>query len=195
MPTERKVKKVAEIQEELARCTVAIATSYVGFNANDMTNFRQKLREQKVEYVVVKNTLARIAAANTGKDAFKGLLQGPVGLVFGYADEAVPARVLVDFIRTTKAPIKITGGLIGTRLLTIDQVNELATLPSKDIMISRLLGQLNAPITSFVGVLSANLRNFVGVLEARRRQLESAPPPAAAAAPEPAPAPAPAPAA
>lgn len=176
MPTEKKINKVSEIQEELSRCTIAIATNFVGQNANDMTGFRQKLREQKIEYRVVKNTLARIAAGNTGKDAFKSLLQGPVGVAFGYGDEALPARVLTDFIRTSKSPIKITGGLIGNRVLTPEEINTLATLPSKDVLLARLLGQMSSPLSLFVGVLSANLRNLVGVLDARRRQLETAPP-------------------
>lgn len=181
MPTEKKVSKVAEVQEQLSHCTVAIATNYTGIKANDMTAFRQKLRDQHVEYMVVKDTLARIAATNTGKDALNKLLIGPVGIAFGRADETLPARILVEYIRAAKSPMRITGGLLGTRVITPEEVNSLATLPSRDILLSRLLGQMNAPMTLFVGVLSANLRNLVGVLDARKRQLESAPP---AAAPE-----------
>ncbi len=183
MPTEKKIQTVSEIQDELSRSTAAVATTYMGLSANDMAAFRQKLREQNIEYRVMKNTLARIAAANAGKEAFNELLQGPVGIAFGFADEAVPARVLVDMLRTSKLPIKIIGGLLGTRALTADEVNVLATLPGKEVLLARLLGQLNSPMSCFVGVLAAVLRNFVGVLDARRRQLEEAPPAAAPAQP------------
>ncbi|MBI4332332.1 MAG: 50S ribosomal protein L10 [Chloroflexi bacterium] len=186
MPTEKKVQKVSEVQDELARCTIAITTSYVGLNANDMTSFRQKLREQKIQYRVVKNTLARIAATNAGKEGFSSLLQGQVGVAFGFGEETVPARVLTDFIRTQKSAVKIIGALLGNRVLSAEEVNALAMLPSRDILLARLLGQMGAPLSSFVGVLSASLRNLVGVLEARRKQLESAAPPVPPAATAPA---------
>ncbi len=186
MPTEKKVEKVSKIQDNLSRCTVAIATNYVGLNANAMTEFRQRLREQNVEYRVVKNTLARLAGENAGKKAFQNLLQGPTGVAFGYGDISVPARVLVEYIRATKSALRVSGGLVGDRLLSPEEVSTLAYLPSKEVLVARLLGQMSLPLSQLVGVLSANLRGFMTVLQGRLKQLEAAPVPAPEAMPAPA---------
>jgi large subunit ribosomal protein L10 len=176
MPTEKKIEKVNKIQDSLSRCTVAIATNYIGLNANDMTEFRQRLREQNIEYRVVKNTLATIAADRVGRENFKRLLQGPAGIAFGYGDPTLPAKVLVEYIRSTKSVMRITGGLVGNRFLNAEEVNTLATLPSKEVLLARLTGQMRLPINQLVFVLSANLRGLLAVLQGRLKQLESTPP-------------------
>lgn len=188
MPTQKKIDKVSKVQDNLSRCTVAIATNYVGLNANAMTEFRQKLREQNVEYRVVKNTLARLSGENAGKKSFQNLLQGPTGVAFGYGDVTVPARVLVEYIRATKSALRISGGLVGDRVLSPEEVSFLAYLPSKEVLVARLLGQMSLPLSQLVGVLSANLRGFMTVLQGRLKQLETAPVPASVEVPAPAPA-------
>ncbi|MDP2719992.1 MAG: 50S ribosomal protein L10 [Dehalococcoidia bacterium] len=173
MPTEKKIKKVSELEENISKCTSAVATNYVGMNANFMTEFRQSLRAQGIEYKIVKNTLARLAADKAGKAEFRNLLQGTVGIAFGYGDVIVPAKTVAEYIRTSKAALTITGGFIGNRFVTAQEVISLAYLPSREVLLARLFGQMNAPIVGLLGVLTGNMRGLMTVLNGRIKQLEA----------------------
>ncbi len=165
MPTPRKEAQVEEIKDKLSRCTIAITTGYQGLSASDMTELRKRLREQGIEYKVVKNTLTLRAAQELGKEGIGDVMQGPTGLVFGYGDEVAVARGLNTFITSTRSPLVINGALMDSRIITGDQVRSLATLPPREELLSRLLGQMQAPVTGLVTVLSAPLRGLVTVLQ------------------------------
>ena len=165
MPTPRKEAQVEEIKEKLSRCTIAITTGYQGLSASDMTELRRRLREQGIEYKVVKNTLTLLAAQELGKEGIGDVMQGPTGLAFGYEDEVAAARGLNTYITTTRSPLVINGALMDSRVITGDQVRNLATLPPREELLSRLLGQMQAPVTGLVTVLSAPLRGLVTVLQ------------------------------
>ena len=165
MPTPRKEAQVEEIKEKLSRCTIAITTGYQGLSASDMTELRRRLREQGIEYKVVKNTLTLLAAQELGKEGIGDVMQGPTGLAFGYGDEVAVARGLNTYITTTRSPLVINGALMDSRVITGDQVRSLATLPPREELLSRLLGQMQAPVTGLVTVLSAPLRSLVTVLQ------------------------------
>ncbi len=165
MPTPRKEAQVEEIKEKLGRSTIAIATGYQGLSASDMTELRRRLREQGIEYKVVKNTLTLLAAQDLGKEGIGEVMQGPTGLAFGYGDEVAVARGLNTFITSTRSPLVIHGAIMDSRVITGDQVRSLATLPPREELLSRLLGQMQAPVTGLVTVLSAPLRGLVTVLQ------------------------------
>ena len=165
MPTPRKEAQVEEIKDKLSRCTIAIATGYQGLSAADMTELRRRLREQGIEYRVVKNTLPYLAARELGREGIGEVMQGPTGLAFGYGDEVAVARGLNTYIITTRSPLVIHGALMDSRVITGDQVRSLATLPPREELLSRLLGQMQAPVTGLVTVLSAPLRSLVTVLQ------------------------------
>ncbi len=186
MPTDRKIQQVAEIKERLERCSIAVSTNPTGLDANDMNELRSRLREREVEYRIVKNTLTYIAADEASKPRLRDVVQGPTGLALGYDDPRLVAQTLDEFIRTTRSPLKIQGALLNTRALTADEVRTLATLPSQEELmsrvlgqmqhpISRLVGQLQAPITGLVNTLSATLSGLGSVLQQRIRQLEEEP--------------------
>lgn len=172
MATEKKKTVVAELTDMLARCTIAILTVPTGMTVADMTELRRRLREVGVEFHVVKNTLARIASRQAGKDALDSLLAGPTAIVFGYGEQVKPAKTLLEYSRATKLDIRIKGGIMGNRLLSSEQVRQLAQLPGKEVLLARLLGGLQAPIVSLVWVLKGNVAGLLNVLEARRKQLE-----------------------
>ena len=165
MPTPRKEAQVEEIKEKLGRSTIAIATGYQGLSASDMTELRRRLREQGIEYKVVKNTLTLLAAQDLGKEGIGEVMQGPTGLAFGYGDEVAVAKGLNTFITSTRSPLVIHGAIMDSRVITGDQVRSLATLPPREELLSRLLGQMQAPVTGLVTVLSAPLRGLVTVLQ------------------------------
>ena len=166
MPTEEKVRKVKEIQDWLERCSLAISTDFTGMGVTDMTALRRALREKDVQYTVVKNSLAALAADAADKPLFKDIIDGPTGLAIGYGDPAEPAKALSDHLRSTRAPMKIRGAVMGDRALTAQQVELLASLPSRDEMIARLLGQMQAPISGLARVLNGPISGLARVIQA-----------------------------
>src|SRR5258708_20014429 len=112
MPTARKVEAVEEISEKLKRATGLVVTDYRGLTVAQMQELRRKLSAAEIDYLVVKNTLARRAAAESGLDVLEPELTGPVGLAIGYADTVATASVVNDYIKQTH-PLVIKAGLFG----------------------------------------------------------------------------------
>ena len=165
MPTERKIKAVEEMREWMEKCTIAISTNYSGMAVGAMTVLRRALREKGVEFHVVKNTLAHLAADAAGRPAMKDIVEGPTGIAFGYDDPAEPAKALSEFIRSTRLPLKIRGGLMGHRRLSAKELDTLATLPSREELIARLMGRLQAPVAGLVYALNWPVSGLARVLQ------------------------------
>ena len=174
MPTEAKREAVADLSERLRRAAIVIATDFSGLKVNQMTELRNRLREQGVEYRVVKNRIASIAARESGVEAFRDLLEGVTGVVLGYDDPIAAAKAVSDFVRQTRADLKVRKGVMDGALLSEAQVVTLAALPGRDELIARLLGQMNAPISGLVNVLSGPIRGLAIVLQRRAEQLDAA---------------------
>ena len=165
MPTERKVQAVQDMVDWLDGATIVIATSYTGLPVTDMTALRRALREKEVRYKVVKNTLAYIAAENAGKPELKEIIQGPIAIAFGYGEPTDPAKALDDFIRETRSPLEIRGAVLDGRVLDSDQVQQLASLPSKDELVSQMLARMQSPISGLVNVLNGPIAGLARVLQ------------------------------
>ena len=105
-------------------------------------------------------------------DEVAGSFEGPVAVALGYGEISEPARVLVDYIRTSKSILSIKGGFLGNRLLTSRDVETLATLPAREVLISQVMAGIQSPIVALVSVLAAPIRGIMGVLQARIKQLE-----------------------
>ena len=169
---EAKAKVIEELEEDFAKCNVGILLDYRGIPTPEMNTLRRKLQESGNKYRVVKNTLARFAAEKTGKKEVMGSLKGPMAIAFGYSDISGTARILTDYVRDSKVTLTITGGFLGNRLLTAADVETLATLPSREVLLARVLGQMNAPITALASALASPIRGFVTVLQGRIKQME-----------------------
>ena len=169
---EKKAAIIDQMEERFSRSTVGIFTDYRGLTTSEITSLRRSLQAASNEYTVVKNTLAGFAAERAGKDTLLTALEGPIAIAFGYDDITSPAKVLSNFIRDTKLEIGIKGGFIGDRLLTAEEVMTLATLPSREILLARVLGQMKSPVSNLVSCLASPIRGIIGVLQARIRQLE-----------------------
>jgi len=169
---EKKVQIIGELQEVFSECSVSILTDYRGLSTAEITRLRRALERSDVKYRVVKNTLARFAAERAGKNGLVALLEGPVAIAFSYGDVVEPARVLSEYIRAAKTSLSIKGGVLGDRILTSGDVTTLSTLPSREILVSRVLAGMQSPITSLVSCLIAPVRGVIGVLQARIKQLE-----------------------
>ncbi|CAI8033320.1 50S ribosomal protein L10 [Geodia barretti] len=173
MPTDAKIERVADIKDKLERCSIALTTGYSGIPVNDMTDLRRRMRDAGVEFVVVKNTLANLAAEEANVPQFSEIIEGPTAIAFGYDDPVDTARAVNDYIRATRSPLAILGAIMGPGpVLQRTEVERLATLPSKPQLIANLLGQMQAPLSRLLGVLNGPLQNLDGLLQARIRQLE-----------------------
>lgn len=166
-----KEQVVADLHEKLQRASAAVLTDFQGLTVAEMTELRDALAAQKVEYQVVKNTLMRLASKDTGASILEPFLKGTCAVAIGYDEPTAPAKVLKGFMKTN-AKLKIKAGALAQRLLSPEQVEALADLPSREVLLSKLLGTLTAVPTAWVTVLSAVPRAFVGVLAAIQREKE-----------------------
>jgi large subunit ribosomal protein L10 len=129
------------------------------------------LRDKGVEYHITKNTLAELAANRHNMDGMLPMLDGPTAIAFVGDDIPGAAKILTDFVRTSKI-MQIRGGLMGNKTITADEVNDLTKILSKEQYISQLLGAMKGPIQSFANVLNAPIQGFVNVLNARLDKLK-----------------------
>lgn len=171
MPTLKKEQQVTDIKGKLERCTIAITTGYAGMSASHMNQLRSAMRNLDIEYIVVKNTLTLRAASELGKEGIVGVLDGPTGLAFGYGDVASVAKGINEFISSSRLPLEIHGAIMDNSILDRTQVIHLASLPPKDELIAKLLGQLQSPIISLVNILSSPTKNLAVVLQKRLEQI------------------------
>ncbi len=164
-----KTELAASLKDKFARAKVAMFADYKGITASQADDLRRALRVHETEVKVLKNNIARLVMKDgaMGEDA-KVLLESTVGptlVAFAYGDPAAAAKVFNKFAQDNEA-FKLKDGLMGQKRLGALEVEELAKLPSKPVLLAKLLGTMNAPITNFVGVLAAVPRGLVTVLSA-----------------------------
>ena len=169
---DKKAQIIDSLQEVLSRCSVGVLTDYRGLSAAEMTKLRRQLREAGIEYRVVKNTLARFAAERAGKDELVSFFEGPVAIAFGYGDITEPAKALAAYVQASKVEISIKGGFLPDGLLRSEDVETLSKLPSREILLAKVVGGIQSPISALVSRLSAPMTGLVGVLQSRIKQLE-----------------------
>src|SRR6266545_1068687 len=169
-----KVAVVEELADRLSRATMAVLADYRGLTVGQLADLRRQLRPQNVELRIAKNTLARLAARQTGREALLPALEGPTAFVFSFGDPAAMAKTLTDTIRAQRLDVQIKSALFGEQLLPATDVTRIAELPNRETLIAQVVGTVQSPISSFVNVLAGTLQSLVGVLEARRQQMESA---------------------
>ena len=153
MPPIRKIRAVEELTAKLSRSSVAIATDFSGMSVNSMTELRQHLRSQGIEYRVVKNTLTERAADAAGHPEVKEVLEGPTGLALGYGDSIQPIKVLMEYIRTNHLPMVLRAAVLEGRVFRDAQLSALIALPSREVLAARLVGSLSAPLVGPVSCL------------------------------------------
>ncbi len=164
MPTEAKQATVAELRDELARNSTLIVSEYRGLTVKEIAEIRRALRKQDVTYRVVKNRLLRIAAQESVADALNPLLTGPTAIAFGN-DAAGTARAVLEATRPYRI-VRITGAVLGSRAIDADGVTRLATLPSRETLLSQIAGGFAAPLATMAGLLEAPLRDVAGLAQA-----------------------------
>ena len=166
---ELKKAVVADIREKFEKAHSVVLIDYRGLTVAEVTDLRNQCRAQGVEYVVLKNTMIRLAAQELGITGLDPHLNGPTAVAFGMKDAVAPAKVITDFIKKVKKT-SVKCGVVDRTMIDAAGVQALSELPPKEVLIAKMMGSLNAPITGFVGVLSATLRSLVYAVEAVRKQ-------------------------
>jgi len=176
MPTEAKRETVAALREEIAGSTTMIVSEYRGLTVKEIAEIRRALSKQDVRYRVVKNRLMRIAADDSVGEALGPLLTGPTAIAFGN-DEARTAKAVIDATRPYKI-VRITGAVLGDKAIDGDAVTRLAALPSREVLLAKLAGGMQAPVGTLAGLFVAPLRNLgfalAQVAEQKRSQAPEA---------------------
>jgi large subunit ribosomal protein L10 len=173
MSTVRSEKEavVAEIREKLQNSDAAILTEYRGLTVSQLAQLRNSLRGVGAEYRVYKNTLARFAAREAGAEGLDDLLIGPCALTFVHGDVAATSKTLKEFSKTNPLLV-IRGGVIANKAVTAKDIETLADLPPREVMLSQLAGLMQAPLVKTAGLLQALPRNTAYGLKALIDQKE-----------------------
>lgn len=172
MNTKEKAKVVEELNDKFKKIKSAVFADFTGLDVAQVTELRKRLRDSSTEFRVVKNSLALRASKGTGLEELSEYFSGPTSIAFSFEDELVPAKVIIDYIKD-QPQIKIKGGFIEGKKIESSKLEELAKLPSKEIMISMLLASFQSPLVSLVGTLEGVLRNFIYTLEGIKGLKES----------------------
>ncbi len=171
MKRPEKEQLVAELSAKVKGASALYYTDFTGLNVKKMTDLRRRLRKAGVEYVVIKNTLALRAVNESGLAGTR--LKGPTGVVVA-KDAITAAKVLADFAKENDQKPAVKGGLFEGKHLDVDQVKQLASMPSREQMLAQLGAGLQSPMAAFVGALNGLLYMFAGALDALRTQREGA---------------------
>ena len=173
MATPKKAEALEQVSEKLKRAQALVITDYRGLSVAQLQDLRRRLRASGVDYLVVKNTLARRAAEANGLEDLKPALVGPVGMAIGYEEPIVPARLVNEYIRQTRM-LTVTSGMLGGRLLSADEVKQLGDLPSREVLLGQLAGSLNHSVAQLAGAIQSVVQKLANGLDAYRQKLETA---------------------
>jgi len=169
MATEAKEREVEELVGVLGSAQSVILTDFVGLNVAEVSELRAKCRAAGVRYKVIKNTLAKLAVDQAGMKELDSFLQGPNAWATHDSDQVATAKVLSEFAKENDK-LEIRAGYMEGHVISIEEINALAKLPSREVLLSQVLGALQSPMAGFAGVCSALLRSVVTVVDAYREQ-------------------------
>jgi large subunit ribosomal protein L10 len=164
-PRPEKVSVVDEVKQRFSESNAALVTEYRGMKVSQLSDLRRAIRGNDAEFKVYKNTLVRRAAVESGIDGADELFVGPTAIAFVKGDAAAVAKQLRDHAKTNPLLI-VKGGVLGSKVLTAQQVQALADLPSREVLLSQIAGAFKAPATKMAGLLAAVPRNFAYGLKA-----------------------------
>ena len=164
-----KDEKIEKIKEKIEKAQVAIVTEYRGMTVEEITKLRRELQKCGGDYMVTKNTLAKIAVKGSEYEVLTEALKGPIAIAFGFEDPVSPAKALAKFIKESKKGEIVAAALDG-KLLSANEAKALADLPSKEEIYAKMLGCINSPATGIVGSINAVMASLTRAVAAVRDQ-------------------------
>ena len=157
---------VQSYADKLEKAKSVVFVDYSGVKVKENQQLRKDCKKENAEYLAAKKSLLKRALEKKGVTEINpDTMQGSLGVVFGYEDEVAPAKLVYTFIKKNKI-MSILAGIVDSKILSAQEINVLAKLPSKQELLAKMVGSLNAPISGFVNVLAGNLRGLVQVLNA-----------------------------
>ncbi len=172
MPSAAKTEAVAALVKSIGEAKSVIVADYRGLTVAQVSELRAKAREASVYYKVAKNRLVKLALKECGLDTLDDLLQGPSAFAMGMEDPVSPAKVLAEFSKDNDA-LRIKGGLLGAEVLSADDVMKLASMPSRDELLARMLGSLQSPVTKVAIALNQTVSKIAYAISAVADQKEA----------------------
>ncbi len=169
----QKKELVERLARDLSEAQISILVDYKGLDVLQMTDLRSKLRNEGIQAEVVKNTLMSRASEGTDTALMKDFFKGPNAIVLSQDDPVAPAKILIDFAKDNKK-LDIKAGAFAGKLIDLDELKQLAKMPSREELLGQVVYTINAVPTSFVNVLAGVPRAFVNVLNAIKDQKEAA---------------------
>ncbi|HMB26418.1 MAG TPA: 50S ribosomal protein L10 [Patescibacteria group bacterium] len=168
MPKSKQEKEqiVKDLSEKLKQAKSAVIANQEGLTVNDSQELRANCRKENVDYLAVKKTLLELAMKEAGfEDIDIKSMQGGLAVAIDKEDEVAPARIISDF-SDAHEQVSFQGGLLEGRVVSVEKINQLSQLPSKEELLGKMVGSIKAPISGLVNVLQGNLRGLINVLSA-----------------------------
>lgn len=170
MPTAQKAAEIDLLVDRFQRSEMTILADYRGLSVSQLQDLRAKLRPADSEFRVAKNTLVRIAAERAGVEGLEEFLEGPTAVLFAFSDVAAPAKVMSDFVKSSRV-MQVKAGYMNGAVLSTSDVEAIATLPPREELLGKLVGMLASPMSRVVGVLSGPSRSVAYLVNARIESL------------------------
>ena len=167
-----KQEKIEAMKENFAKAKVAVVTEYRGLTVEEITKLRRALQKEDSDYMVTKNTLAKVASKGTPFEVIADSLKGPVAIAFGFKDEVAPAKILKKFIKEAKKG-EIISAVLDGKVLDAKETDVLANLPSKEELYAKMLGSINSPASGIVGAVNAVMSGLVRAMDQVAKQKAS----------------------
>lgn len=162
-----KDNKIQEMKEKIEKAQVAVISDYKGYTVEEITSLRRKLQAAQGDYMVTKNTLAKIAVKGSDFEVLTEVFTGPTAIAFGFGDQVSPAKILSEFIKKTEKGAIIAAVLDG-KLFSAAEAKALANLPSREEMYAKMLGCINSPASGIANSLNAITSQLVRTMAAVR---------------------------
>ncbi len=166
---DEKVQVVSELKDKFEKAKGVVFTDYRGLNVEEMTGLRDALRSVSLEYKVIKNTLAKLATEGTPIADAKDIITGPIGIAIGYDDPVLLVKQVLEYSKKN-SKLEIKGGVIEGSVCSVDQMEAISKLPSREVQLSMLAGAMNAPATKLAGLMNATVTQFLYALEALKNK-------------------------
>lgn len=169
MKREEKAQLISELHENFSKAKAVIFTDFTGLKVEEINNLRRKLRSASVDYMVIKNTLARQASEGTSLEVVKDKFKGPLGIAISLTDSLAVTKSLKDYLKE-KEKLKIKFGVIEGKFVDLKEIKAIADLPPKEVMLSSLLSGLQAPTRKLAGLFYQLVARFGYALEAAKNK-------------------------
>lgn len=164
MPNKANLAAVDTLKDKLGRSQLTLVSEYRGLSVAELSDLRTALRSNNAEVLVTKNTLTKIAANEIGISELDEFLGGPVALTLAYGDPVATAKALNDYLRAARNTIKLRGGVLGGQRIAAGDLERVASTPSREQSIARVMGGVNAPATRIATALNGVARNIAYIL-------------------------------